>query len=181
MGMLLSRAVAGEERVVVDGLTGGTLKCDLGGRGGSSLPHRGQGVPTQGYAPSVLSSCPGEAGSPTAAQRRCSLGSLGRFTAKPLKKKQQKKIGKGKERNPIRNLSSAQDPRPRCCHLPPAFPRPPSPISGRRGTPVPGEGQVPVPTCAHCPALPPRAPQPPAAAPGPGGKQEALPSTVLRK
>lgn len=38
------------------------------------------------------------------------------------------------------------------------------------------DGQLPVRTRAHCPALP----QPPAA-PGPGGKQEALPSTLLRK
>lgn len=181
MGMLLPRAGAGEERVVVGGLTGGTLKCNL--QGGNSLPHRGQGPPTHGCAPPgfipvlMLSWSRGpHCGTETMLSRE-----LGLIYSKALEGKKKKEIMKGKERNPICNLSSAQDPHPRCCHLPSAFPLPPSPILGHRGTPIPGDGQLPVPTCAHCPALPPRAPQPPAAAPGPGGKQEALPSTLLRK
>lgn len=52
---------------------------------------------------------------------------LGLNYSKALGKKKKKS---GKERNPIRNLSSAQDPRPRCCHLPSATEEPPSRAMG---------------------------------------------------
>lgn len=101
MGMLLSRAVAGEERVVVGGLTGGTLKCDF--QGSNSVPYRGQGPPAQGSAPPVLmpswsrgSLC----GTETMLSRE-----LGLIHSKALEKKKKEKKKSGKERNPIRNLS----------------------------------------------------------------------------
>lgn len=98
MGVLLSHAVAGEKRVVVGGLTGGTLKCDL--RGHDSLPHRGQGPPTRDCAPPSFIPVLMPSWS-----RGSHCGT--KMLSRELELIYSKEIRKGKERNPIRNLSSA--------------------------------------------------------------------------